>query len=157
MIAREMIVQLAVLAAIVAATAAHAVEPKEMLKDPALEARARQVGAQLACVVCQGESIEDSGAEIAADMRTLVRQRVLAGDTNGQIMDYMVSRYGDYVLRSPRFTPRTYLLWFGPLVVLLLGAVVVFRRLRRREPEAVPLTPEEQAALAAMNAGEKRA
>ena len=140
-----------ILAAFLMAGAAVAVEPKEMLKDPALEARARQVGSQLACVVCQGETIDESGAEIAADMRTLVRQRIVAGDSNDQIMSYMVSRYGDYVRLNPRFMPRTYILWMGPLVILLLGAFVVLRRLRKTGDEAAPLTAEEQAALASLD------
>ena len=129
-----------------------------MLADPALEARARVIGAQLACVVCQGETIDESNAEIAADMRVLVRQRITEGETNDQIIAYMVSRYGDYVRLNPRFIPRTYLLWFGPFVILLIGAFVVARRLRRgTASEAVePLTPEEQAALAAMHKGEPR-
>lgn len=139
------------------ATAALAVEPKEILKEPALEARAREIGRQLACVVCQGEPIDESGAEIAGDMRTLVRQRITAGDSNDQIMAYMVSRYGDYVRMNPRFIPRTYLLWLGPSAVLVLGAVVVFRRLRRNEADVAPLSPEEAAALAAMTDEENRA
>ncbi len=139
----------ALLFALLVAGAAHAIEPKEMLTDPALEARARDIGRELACVVCQGENIDESGAEIAADMRTLVRQRIVAGESNTQIMAYMVSRYGDYVRLNPRFMPRTYLLWFGPLMILLVGGFVVARRLRREPAEAVPpLTPEEQAALA---------
>jgi len=140
------------------ASAALAVEPKEMLADPALEARARAIGSQLACVVCQGETIDESNAEIAGDMRVLVRQRIMQGESNDQIMAYMVSRYGDYVRLNPRFIPRTYLLWIGPFVILLIGAFVVARRLRRGriDDAAEPLTPDEEAALAAMNKGEPR-
>jgi cytochrome c-type biogenesis protein CcmH len=138
------------IAALLMAGTALAVEPKEMLKDPALEARAREVGHQLAGVVCQGETIDESGAEVAADMRVLVRERIVAGDTNDQIIAYMVSRYGDYVRLNPRFMPRTVILWLGPLVILLLGAFVTIRRLRRAGDDTVPLTPEEQAALIAM-------
>ena len=89
------------------ATAAVAVEPSEMLKDPALEARAREVSKHLRCVQCQNETIDESNAEIARDMRLLVRERITAGDSNQQILDYMVSRYGDYVLLKPRFMAST--------------------------------------------------
>lgn len=149
---------LAPLFALAFASAAFAVEPKEMLADPALEARARVIGAQLACVVCQGETIDESNAEIAGDMRVLVRQRITQGETNDQIIAYMVSRYGDYVSLKPRFIPRNYILWFGPFIVLLIGAVVIARRLKRGTGDVTvdPLTPEEQAALAAMNKGEPR-
>jgi cytochrome c-type biogenesis protein CcmH len=142
-----------IIAAVLMAGATWAVEPKEMLKDPALEARAREVGAQLACVVCQGETIDESGAEIAGDMRTLVRQRITAGDSNQQIIDYMVSRYGDYVRLQPRFIPRTFILWIGPFAIFVLGLFVVLRRLRRGGDETMPLTPEEQAALVSMRVG----
>ena len=149
---------LAPLFALLFVSAAFAVEPKEMLADPALEARARVIGAQLACVVCQGETIDESNAEIAGDMRVLVRQRITQGETNDQIIGYMVSRYGDYVRLNPRFMPRTYLLWFGPFVILLIGAFVVARRLRRGTTgdTVEPLTPDEQAALASMNKGGPR-
>ena len=121
---------LILLAVLCAAATAWAVEPKEMLQDPALEARARAVSQQLRCVQCQNETIDESHAEIARDMRVLVRERITAGDSNAQLVDYMRSRYGDYVLLKPRFTIRTYLLWFGPFLVLGLGAFVVYRRLR---------------------------
>src|SRR3954468_6796176 len=103
-----------ILVASMLATAAVAVEPNEMLKDPALEARARVVSRQLRCVQCQNETIDESNAEIARDMRLLVRERIAAGDSNDTIMAYMTSRYGDYVRLQPRFMPATYLLWFGP-------------------------------------------
>jgi cytochrome c-type biogenesis protein CcmH len=136
------------------AGSAFAVQPKEMLADPALEARARQVGAELACVVCQGENIDESGAEIAADMRVLVRQRIMQGETNDQILAYMVSRYGDFVRLNPRFIPSTYVLWLGPFIVLLVGAIVVAHRLRQKNVgNPPPLTAEEQADLAALNKG----
>ena len=108
--------------------AVHAVEPSEMLKDPALEARAREVSKHLRCVVCQNETIDESDADIAKDMRLLLRTRILAGDSNEQVIQFLVSRYGDYVLLKPRFTARTYLLWFGPFIVLPLGAFVVYDR-----------------------------
>src|SRR3954466_1328248 len=114
--------RLAFLGVLLFALGAGAVEPDEMLKDPALEARARDVSKELRCVQCQNETIDESNAEIARDMRLLVRERITAGDSNEAIMAYMTSRYGDYVRLQPRFMPATYLLWFGPVVVLLLGA-----------------------------------
>jgi cytochrome c-type biogenesis protein CcmH len=126
---------------------AHAVEPSEMLKDPALEARARDVSKHLRCVVCQNETIDESDADIARDMRILLRARILAGDTNEEVMAFMVSRYGDYILLMPRFTPLTFALWFGPFVILVLGGIVVWRRLRTPGQAAAPLTPEEEATV----------
>lgn len=127
---------------------AFAVEPSEMLKDPVLEARAREVSKELRCVQCQNESIDESNAEIARDMRLLVRERIVAGDSNEAIMAYMTSRYGDYVRLQPRFMPRTYLLWFGPLIVLLLGGWAVTRRLSARYETPDALSEEEAADLA---------
>ena len=136
--------------------AAMAVEPSEMLKDPALEARAREVSRQLRCVVCQNETIDESDADIARDMRLLLRARILAGDSNEQVIAFLVSRYGDYVLLKPRFTTRTYLLWFGPFIVLAIGAFVVYRRLRGTPAAGpAPLTPEEKAALEELAPGER--
>lgn len=128
--------------------AALAVEPSEMLKDPVLEARAREVSKELRCVQCQNESIDESNAQIARDMRLLVRERIVAGDSNDAIMAYMTSRYGDYVRLQPRLMPRTYLLWFGPLVVLLLGVWAVTRRLSARDATPKALTVEESLELA---------
>ena len=130
---------------------AFAVQPYEMLKDPAQEARAREVSKQLRCVVCQNESIDDSGAEIAHDMRVLVRERITAGDSNEQIVSYMVSRYGDYVRLLPRFTPTTFVLWLGHLALLLAGGLIVMTRLRQPVAGTAPLSDEEQLALAALN------
>jgi cytochrome c-type biogenesis protein CcmH len=129
---------------------ALAVEPQEMLKDPALEARAREVSKGLRCVQCQNETIDESHAEIARDMRILVRDRITAGDTNQQILDYMVGRYGDYVLLKPRFMGSTLILWFGPFVILVIGGFVVASRLKLCGPPAEPLTPEEEATLASL-------
>jgi cytochrome c-type biogenesis protein CcmH len=144
-------------AALCAASAAWAVEPKEMLKDPAQEARAREVSKQLRCVQCQNETIDESHAEIARDMRVLVRDRIVAGDTNEQIIDYMRSRYGDYVLLKPRFMSSTLALWIGPFIILVIGGFVVVSRLKQRpQGAAAPLTPEEQAALAALRDSEEK-
>ena len=146
----------ALLFALALAGAVHAVEPREMLKDPALESRAREVSQQLRCVVCQNETIDESSAEIARDMRLLLRARILAGDSNEDVIAFLVSRYGDYVLLKPRFTARTYLLWFGPFILLGIGALVVYRRLRGATVAAPsPLTPEEKAALEELAPGER--
>jgi len=128
---------------------AFAVEPEEVLDDPALEARARILSLDVRCVVCQNQSIDDSPAQIAADMRRAIRERLVAGDDNDQVLTYLVDRYGDYVLLRPPFRPATYLLWFGPGIVLLIGVIGVAWGLRRRsgKPEPDPLTPEERAAV----------
>ena len=142
---------LILLVALCASAAAWAVEPKEMLKDPALEARAREVSQQLRCVQCQNETIDESHAEIARDMRVLVRERITAGDSNQQIVDYMRSRYGDYVLLKPRFMSSTLVLWIGPFLILVIGGFIVATRLKQRGQATAPLSAEEQAALAALN------
>lgn len=130
---------------------ALAVQPDEILADPKLEARARSIGKELRCLVCQNESIDDSNADLAHDLRVLVRQRLLAGDSDAQVKDYVVARYGNYVLLKPPFDPETYLLWFGPLILLALGgtAAVVFIRHHRMAPPP-PLSDEESRRLAAL-------
>jgi cytochrome c-type biogenesis protein CcmH len=131
-------------------TAAHAVEPRERLADPALEARARDISAGLRCLVCQNESIDDSGADLAHDIRIFVRERLTAGDTNPQVVAAVVSRYGAFVLLKPPVEPATYLLWFGPpLLVLtgLAGALFWLRRRRPAEASQTPLSADEQRRL----------
>ena len=126
---------------------ALAVEPSEMLRDPALEARAREIGRGLRCVVCQNQAIDDSNSEVAHDMRRAVRERLVAGDSDSAVFAYMVARYGDYVLLKPPFRPGTLLLWLGgPLVLLVAGsALLLAARKRRTAPaEPVPLTEEER-------------
>ena len=137
-------------AALVFALPLLAVEPNEMLADPALEARAREVSKALRCVVCQNETIDESHAEIAGDMRKMVRARITAGDSNEQILNYMLASYGDFVLLRPRFTGATLLLWLGPPLLLLLGLFAVRRRLRTHAAGPAPLTSEERAALAVL-------
>jgi cytochrome c-type biogenesis protein CcmH len=143
---------------ILAAAPAHAVRPGEMLAQPGLEARAEQVGRELRCLVCRNQSIEDSEADLAHDLRVLVRQRIAAGDTNQEVIDYLRSRYGDYVLLQPPFEIGTVLLWGGPGLILLLGGVALFRFYRRREePPVPPLNRDEERRLAAMlRGGSKR-
>ena len=124
---------------------ALAVEPSEMLKDPALEARARTVGQELRCVVCQNQSIDDSAAEVARDMRRAVRERLSAGDSDAQVFDFMVARYGDYVLLKPPFKFGTLLLWLGAPVVLLIAATaIMLTALRRRATAPLPPLSDEE-------------
>jgi cytochrome c-type biogenesis protein CcmH len=131
---------------------AFAVQPDEVLPDPAMEARARELSKELRCLVCQNQSIDDSNAPLARDLRVLVRQRLTAGDDNEGVLDYITARYGDYVLLRPPFKASTYVLWIGPFVVLLLGGIgaALFLRRRRRDIAAgdtAPLTPEERRRL----------
>ena len=126
---------------------AYAVEPSEELANPALEARARAIGNELRCLVCQNETIEESPAGLAHDLRVLVRQRVLAGDTDRQVIQYIVARYGQFVLMKPPVEPATYALWFGPAALLALaglGSAVYLRRRRPTPDAATPLTHAEQ-------------
>lgn len=135
------------------AAPAVAVEPNEILPDPALEARARAISQDLRCMVCQNQSIDESNAGLARDLRVLVRERLVAGDSNPQVVDYVSKRYGDYVLLRPPFKASTYLLWLAPLIVLALGAVGValfYRGRRRASPGALdtpPLSAEESRRL----------
>lgn len=128
---------------------AFAVNPDEVLADPALEARARMLSSQLRCMVCQNQSIDDSNAELAKDLRVLVRERIVAGDTDRQVLDYIVSRYGEFVLLKPPFAVNTILLWGMPVFLLLVGGAVVFRQASRRRPvqASAPLDAEEQREL----------
>ena len=140
---------LALLAALAFSGPAHAVKPDEMLADPALEARARSLSEGLRCMVCQNQSIDESDADLARDLRVLVRERLKAGDSDAQVMDYVVSRYGEFVLLKPRFEARNALLWSAPALLLLAGGLFVFRAARRRPaaPRAEALSDEEKAAL----------
>jgi cytochrome c-type biogenesis protein CcmH len=127
---------------------AQALDPSEILADPALEARARTISQGLRCLVCQNESIEDSGADLAHDLRVLVRERVKAGDTDDQVRQYIVSRYGEFVLLQPVLAPHTLILWFAaPALVLVgIGVLVVLAR-RRHDPLPTDLSAEEAEAL----------
>ena len=130
-----------------AATAALAVDPSERLADPALEARARALSSELRCLVCQNQSIDDSNAPLAADLRLLIRQRLTAGDTDQQAIDYMVARYGEFILLKPEFNWHTALLWLAPPAALAFGIVLAAAVYRRRAGETKPLDAAEQAAL----------
>jgi cytochrome c-type biogenesis protein CcmH len=134
------------------ATDALAVLPDERLADPVLEARARTLSQELRCLVCQNQSIDDSNADLAHDLRLLVRERLVAGDTDQQVLTYLTSRYGDYVLLRPPMKPETWLLWFGPPLLLIVGGLAILMSWRRRRAEALtrpaPLDADEQARLA---------
>ena len=135
---------------IAAASPAHAVRPDEMLADPALEARAREISRELRCLVCRNQSIDDSDADLAHDLRVLVRERLKSGDSNDQTIGFVRARYGDFVLLRPPFAIGTALLWGGPLLVLLLGAFAVARLYRRRDVPVPPLSAEERQRLSAV-------
>jgi cytochrome c-type biogenesis protein CcmH len=143
----------ALLALTIALSPARAVEPGEMLKDPVLEARARQLSQELRCVVCQNQSIDDSNASLAHDLRVIVRERLVAGDTDAEVLAYVEARYGAFVLLRPRLTPQTVLLWGTPFILLAGAASYLWRTRRRRaaEPAQTPaLSPDEQRQLDAI-------
>ena len=131
-----------------------AVSPDEQLVDPVLEARARSLGQELRCLVCQNQSIDESDADLAKDLRRLVRERIVAGDSDAQVLDFLTDRYGAFVLLRPPVTAATYVLWFGP-PVLLFGAAasaVVWRRRQSKDPSQV-WTDSEQVRLERVLAG----
>jgi cytochrome c-type biogenesis protein CcmH len=138
--------RLALLALVVAAPAL-AVQPSEMLKDPALEARARDLSAQLRCLVCQNESIDDSDADLAKDIRLLIRERITKGESNTQVRDFLVSRYGDFILLKPPFTLSTALLWFSAPLTFLVGGLAIFLASRRKRVPAAALSEQEERLL----------
>src|SRR5688500_14226240 len=127
---------------------AFAVQPDEVLSDPALEGRARALSRELRCLVCQNQSIDDSDAPLARDLRLLVRQRLEAGDSDESVRDYLVARYGDFILLKPPFEAGTLLLWLTPAIVLLIGGVVLWRRGARHARSAAGLSDAEEARLA---------
>ena len=126
---------------------AFAVQPDEMLADPALEARARAITAELRCVVCRNESVDDSNADIARDIRLMVRERLMAGDSDAAAVQYLVDRFGEYVLLNPRLTGSNLILWVSGPAFLLLGLGIAFVTIRRRKPAAEALTADEEARL----------
>jgi cytochrome c-type biogenesis protein CcmH len=146
----------ALLTLFVALMPAFAVEPGEMLKDPALEARARKISQELRCLVCQNQSIDDSNAELARDLRVLVRERLAAGDSDAAVLAFVEARYGEFVLLRPRFSPQTLLLWLSPPLLLVGALLYLLRRARSRlptagaAPQTAPLSPAEQQRLEAL-------
>ncbi len=142
-----------ILLLLLTAPAAFAVQPDEILSDPVLEARARVLSKDLRCMVCQNQSIDDSDAPLARDLRLLVRERLQAGDSDAQVINFLVARYGQFVLLKPQFNWHTVALWLGPPSVLLAGALVLLfgaRRRTRRQPgpDVIPLSAAEQERLA---------
>jgi cytochrome c-type biogenesis protein CcmH len=146
----------AVLAALLlmqwASVGARAVQPDEMLNDPALEHQAREISSELRCLVCQNQSIDDSDAPLARDLRLIVRERLQAGDGRSDVIDFVVARYGEFILLRPRLSAKTYVLWIAPLLLLLGGALFLAYRVFRREgrladPAAAGLSEDEQTKL----------
>jgi cytochrome c-type biogenesis protein CcmH len=138
-----------------AMSSALAVQPDEILKDSALESRARALSQELRCMVCQNQSIDDSDAPLAKDLRVLVRERLSAGDSDNQVIDFLVARYGEFVLLKPRVTAHTLLLWLAPFAVVVAGALSLLAFLRRRrdpkeEAEPASLSVDEQRRLATL-------
>lgn len=132
----------------VGASSAQAVQPGEMLADPALEQRARTISAELRCLVCQNQSIDDSDAPLAADLRRLVRERIVAKDSDAQVLDYIVARYGEFVLLRPPFSLSTLLLWLSPILIFVAGLTLAARAAARpRVAVAVTLSDDERARL----------
>ncbi len=152
----SLIILMALFGMLSTASPALAVDPKEVLQDPGLEQRAREISKHLRCLVCQNQSIDDSDADLARDLRVLVRERLTKGDTNKQVTDYVVSRYGDFVLLKPPFKTSTLVLWMGPIVIFMAGilALILFFR-RRPSAETATATPAPSQA-APLSEEEKR-
>jgi len=145
-------------------SAAYAVQPDEIMSDPAMETRARDLSRELRCMVCQNQSIDDSEAPLARDLRLLVRERIAAGDSDGQVIDFLVARYGEFVLLKPRLKPHTLLLWLLPPLALAGGGFALWTHSRRRSRSAAAedqsplgLTAEEEARLERLTAAEPAA
>ncbi|WP_395543525.1 cytochrome c-type biogenesis protein CcmH [Neotabrizicola sp. sgz301269] len=137
-----------VLALALLAAPALAVQPDEMLADPALEARAREISKNIRCPVCQGESIDDSNAAISHDLRVIIRERLVAGDTDDEVVDFIVERYGEFVLFNPRASGLNLILWLaGPAMLLLGGGIAIMAMRRREAPSEAALTAAEEARL----------
>jgi cytochrome c-type biogenesis protein CcmH len=148
----------AVLLVVIAAPSVRAVEPSERLSDPMLEARARGLSNELRCLVCQNQSIDESNADLAHDLRLLLRQRLVAGDTDQQVLDYIAARYGVFVLLDPPFAPLTWVLWLTPPVLALGGGSLLLLRARRRrleQPVPDDLTQDESLRAARLLGGSR--
>jgi cytochrome c-type biogenesis protein CcmH len=142
------------IAVIAGSPTAYAVQPDEIMSDPAKESRARDLSRELRCMVCQNQSIDDSEAPLARDLRLLVRERIAAGDSNAQVLDFLVARYGEFVLLKPRLEPHTFLLWLVPPLALAGGGLALWMQNRRRsrslaaeDQPSFKLTAEEEARL----------
>ena len=147
----------AVLLVVIAVPSVRAVEPSERLADPALEARARALSKELRCLVCQNQSIDESNADLAHDLRLLLRQRLVAGDTDQEVLDYVAARYGIFVLLNPPFAPLTWVLWLTPPVLVLGGGGLLLLRARRRRPDpTVPDLTQDESVRVARLLGESR-
>ena len=151
---RKLLARIAVVALMVGCPAAYAVQPDEIMSDPVKEARARDLSRELRCMVCQNQSIDDSDAPLARDLRLLVRERIGSGDSDSQVIDFLVARYGEFVLLKPRLKPHTLLLWLLPPLALAGGGFALWMHSRRRSRSAaaedqssVKLTSEEEARL----------
>jgi cytochrome c-type biogenesis protein CcmH len=140
-----------ILALILAAGGARAVAPDEVMKDPGLEARARALSAELRCMVCQNQSIDDSDAPLARDIRLLIRDRIAKGESNGEVRAFLVSRYGDFILLKPPLKPETLLLWLSAPLTLALGAAGIWAAMRRPRQPTPALSAEEEERLAALS------
>jgi cytochrome c-type biogenesis protein CcmH len=153
MATRRFFSSLLLAAALLMAAPAVAVQPDEVLQDPALEARARAISANLRCLVCQNQSIDDSDAPLAKDLRLLVRERLKAGDSDPEIVDFVVARYGEFVLLKPRLSTQTLILWFATPILFLAALAGVALWLRRRKsaaPALAPLSRDEKRRLKQM-------
>jgi cytochrome c-type biogenesis protein CcmH len=164
---KKLFARLLICAAMAGAPAAYAVQPDEIMADPAMEARARELSRELRCMVCQNQSIDDSDAPLARDLRLLVRERIAGGDSDKQVVDFLVARYGEFVLLKPRFSLHTLLLWLLPPLALTGGGLALWVFSRRRaspgspaDPSLHSLTDEEQERLErllAADAADKKA
>ena len=153
---RSLLACMFALAMLAGVPAAQAVQPDEIMADAAKEARARELSRELRCMVCQNQSIDDSEAPLARDIRVLIRERIGKGESNDSVRAYLVSRYGDFILLKPPFKPETLLLWLSPVLTLGLGVTAALYA-RRRAPSATPrLSEEEEARLAALTAEDGR-
>jgi cytochrome c-type biogenesis protein CcmH len=160
----KLLAHVLIVLALLSPAAVWAVQPDEVLSDPALETRARALSKELRCLVCQNQSIDDSAAPLARDLRVLVRERLTGGDSDQQVLDFLVARYGEFVLLKPRFAWHNALLWLGPPGLLIGGALVLLTTARRRRRSAAApagreveaLTAAEEARLAALMQGSDR-
>jgi cytochrome c-type biogenesis protein CcmH len=153
---KKILVLVFAVAVMSASSFAYAVQPDEIMADPVKEARARELSRELRCMVCQNQSIDDSEAPLARDLRLLVRERISAGDSDTQVIDFLVARYGEFVLLKPRLEPHTLLLWMLPPLVLAGSGIALWMHSRRSRPTApdATLTPDEEARLSTLMADE---